>query len=226
MAGSGTRKPRRRTALGPDVIAREAMALVNDEGLEGFSYRKLAKRLKCEAMSLYHYYPSKAHLFDALIDICVAETPIPPAGLPLRERLHTFALAFRDTALRYPGFVRFWITHRLNHRTALAWLNETVGMFADSGLPDEVAARVFRTMSYWLMGAALDEASGYALGPSAADPVPAEVAARDFPAITRIGRHFGKDNHLLFFETGLNVLLDWMDDEIRTAERARQNKTA
>lgn len=57
----------------------------------------------------------------------------------------------------------------------------------------------------------LDEALGYARGPSAADPVPADEAQRDFPAILGVCAHFGKENHLRFFETGLDVLLDWVD---------------
>lgn len=221
MADPNRKKPRRRTALSADLIASEALALVDDVGLEEFSYRKLAKRMHCEAMSLYHYFPSKSHLFDAMINICVDETPVPPRNLPARERLRGFALTFRETALRHPGFARFWITHRLNHRHALNWLNDAVAVFEDSGLPTPVAAQVFRNFSYWLMGAALDEASGYARGPSAAEPVPADEAARDFPAIARLGRYFGTEHHREIFETGLDMWLDWLDDEVHAARGDR-----
>lgn len=225
MTDDNKPKPRRRTALSAAAIAHEALALVDAEGLEAFSFRKLARRMQCQAMSLYHYYPSKAHLFDAMVDICVDETPVPPKHLTPRQRMRALALAYRATALRHPGFARFWIVHRLNHRNALDWLNRVAEMFEEAGLAPQIAARVFRTFSYFTTGAALDEASGYTRGPSAAEPVPGAEAARDFPAISRLGPFFAKEYHLETFEGGLEVILDWFDEEIAAAkdrESARQ----
>ena len=78
---------RKKPDLSADKIAAEAMALVDESGLDGLSFRALGKRLGCEAMSLYHYYPSKQHLIDALVNICIAETPVPEPGPSPRERL-------------------------------------------------------------------------------------------------------------------------------------------
>jgi hypothetical protein len=58
------------------------------------------------------------------------------------------------------------------------------------------------------MGGALDEAMGYAKGPSAVDPVPEEVARRDFPAITSVGPYFAVKYHQEIFEAGLVTLID------------------
>lgn len=212
-------KSQRRVRLDSQRVATEAMALIDSEGIEGFSYRKLAKRLDCEAMSIYHYFPSKAHLMDALVDICVDETPVPSPGPTPRERLYQFGLAYRETALRHPGFTRLFITHRLNHRKALAWLNELVSIITDTGLPPERAALVFRAISHFIMGATLDETSGFARGPSGVTPVPPDEAARDFPAISSLGPYFGKERHFELFDTGLNVLLDWFDAEVAAATR-------
>jgi AcrR family transcriptional regulator len=38
-------------------------------------------------MSIYHYFPSKAHLMDALADRFVSLIPIRPADLPWQQRL-------------------------------------------------------------------------------------------------------------------------------------------
>ena len=56
----------KRPALSGERIATEAMALVDEGGIDALSFRTLAARLRCQAMSLYHYYPSKQHLIDAL----------------------------------------------------------------------------------------------------------------------------------------------------------------
>ncbi|WP_347312440.1 TetR/AcrR family transcriptional regulator [Defluviimonas sp. SAOS-178_SWC] len=205
---------RKRTPLSAERIATEAMALVDEGGIDALSFRTLAARLKCQAMSLYHYYPSKQHLIDALINICLAEIEIPGPGLPLRERLHRFCLNYRATVLRHPGFAAIFTSHRLNHREGLATLDACVRMFDGAGVSYERKASLFRVLSYYITGAVLDEALGYAKGASAADPVPLDEARRDFPEIMGIGAYFGRENHLKFYETGLGVLLDWIEADL------------
>lgn len=208
------RKRGRRTALSAERIANEAMALVDEGGLDALSFRALAKRLKCEAMSIYHYYPSKQHLIDALMNICIAEIEIPPAGLSVRERLRLFSLSYRDVVLRHPGFAPIFTTHRLNHREGLALLDRCIGLIDSDNVTTEDKATMFRVLSYYVTGAAIDEALGYAKGPSAAEPVPFEEAKRDFPGILAVGAYFGRENHLKFYEVGLDVILDWIESKL------------
>jgi AcrR family transcriptional regulator len=204
---------RRRRPLGAARIAEEAMALVDEGGLDALSFRALAKRLGCEAMSIYHYYPSKQHLQDALVSMCLAEASIPTEGTT-RERMRAFALSYRETAIRHAGMAPLLFTHRQNHREGLDWLNRIASIFDESDLPWSRKAVLFRVISYYLTGAALDEALGYKRGPSAAEPVPGDVAAQDFPEIVAMSRHFGRENHLAFFEEGLDLLLDWVEREM------------
>jgi len=204
-----------RAALSAERIATEAMKLVDEAGMDGFSFRNLAARLGCQAMSLYHYYPSKAHLFEALVDICIAETPIPPEGPPWRERIHGFCANYRQTALRHPGFFLYFATFRLNNASGLAFLEAILKMMSASGLETQALSKHFRAIGYYVTGAGIDEAMGYAQGPSAVDPVSSDVAMRDFPAIMAVGQYFGKAYHAGNFEHGLNILLDRMEEDAR-----------
>lgn len=207
---------KRRAALSSEQIVTEALALVEDEGLEGFSFRKLAKRLGCEAMSIYHYFASKQHLYDAMVTRCLDDVAFPDPDLPSRDWMLEFCRNYRTAALKHPGFALILSTHRLNHRDALARLDQMVAGMAP-GVPTQIKATLFRVISYYLTGAVIDEALGYTKGPSAAEPYPAKDAARDFPHIMGIGAFFGREFHEMFFETGLAVLLDWYDAEIAKA---------
>ncbi|MCA8879013.1 MAG: TetR/AcrR family transcriptional regulator C-terminal domain-containing protein [Rhodobacteraceae bacterium] len=220
MSDAPPPRRRRKIPLSADRIAAEAMAMVDHDGYGALSFRALAKRLGCEAMSLYHYFPSKAHLTDAMVSICLAETPIPADDLPHRDRLRRFAFAYRDTVLRHPGFAQILVTHRLNHRDGLSFLERATALFDAPGLSIARQAHLFRVMSYYLTGAAIDEALGYARGPGAAEPVPGEDARRDFPRITAFGAHFGPDSHLPIFEAGLDLILDWIEAEMQAARDA------
>ena len=210
---------KKRQALSSERIAAEALALVDEEGLDGFSYRTLAKRLGCEAMSLYHYFPSKAHLFDAMVDIYYRDFQFLPDDAPWLDRVRKVCHEFRAAALRHPAFFKFVSIYRMNSRGGLSILNRVLQTFEATGLAAEARAHHFRAIGYYLTGAALDEALGYAKGPSAAEPVPAEEARRDFPAIMAVGPYFGQEHHWATFEHGLEALLAELVKDVERAGR-------
>jgi hypothetical protein len=70
-----------------------------------------------------------------------------------------------------------------------------------------MTARLFRVVGYYIAGAALDEAAGYAKGPSAMEPVPDDVAARDYPLITAVNPYFKPSEREASFALGLEILL-------------------
>jgi len=197
----------RRQQLSAARIAEAALKLIDEQGLDGFSIRILARKLGCEAMSIYHYFRSKAHLYDAMVEICIRETPVPATQQPWLDRLRAFCQGVRATALRHPGFFLYFIIHRLNNRAGLTFLNQILKVIEETGLPPERRARHFRAIGYYLMGAGLDESMGYTTGPSAAEPVPDNIAARDFPAIMAVGPYFKKQYREATFNAGLETLL-------------------
>lgn len=202
-----TRSKGNRPALSRDRIEQAALALIDEDGLEGFSIRKLGERLGCEAMSVYHHLPSKAHILDALVDRLVASITFPPTELRPVDRLRVLAREWRRVAREHPRFFPFLSLHRLNSETGVCFLNEVMGTLRDAGLPRATAARFFRVVNYYLVGAALDESAGYANGPSALNPVSEEIVAEKFPKIAEASAFFSPDEFDRTFEFGLNLLL-------------------
>jgi AcrR family transcriptional regulator len=195
-------------ALSAERIELAALDLIEEEGLASFSTRKLAARLGCEAMSIYHYFPSKGHLMDALIDHVVAEMPpFPDGSLPWLERVRWLGRNVRAVFTRRPNLFMFVGTHRMNTPRALAFLDQSIGLFEESGLPRELAVRMFRSVSYYVMGTALDETSGYARGPSTVEPVPDDVMQRDYPHVAAAGQYFSSGNFDKTFELGWELML-------------------
>ena len=184
--------------------------------------RKLGAELGVEAMSLYHHFPSKAHLFDALLNRLVATTTASlREALPWKEKVRRFCFAYRDALLRHPEFARHVIVHRMNTRGGLVWLEALVKVFVEAGFETETAARVFRSVGYYLMGAVLDETAGYARGPSAAEPVPPEEEAELAPTVVLLGPYFRREHWDLTFSTGLDLLLDGFEQMLPRRARAR-----
>jgi len=196
-------------ALSRERIALAAMALVDREGLAALSTRRLGNELGCEAMSIYHHFPNKAHLMDALVDLMLAEARVPAAhDGDWLERLRQAAHSFRAMALKHPKFFPFFAVHRLNTPAGVAFINGVIGILREAGFSDRDAARYFREIGYYLTGAALDETAGYAQGPSAAEPVSNATIAADYPHLAAAAPYFQPGQFQATFETGLEMLLD------------------
>ena len=196
------------TPLSRSRIVQAALDEVTAEGLAGFSTRKLGQRLGCEAMSIYHHFPSKQHLLDAMLDHAIASIEAPPRELVPIQRLRHGLDAYRTMARRYPALFPLIAAHRLNTPTGVRYL-EGILTLIQAVLPDpELSARYFRTLGYYLVGAGLDETSGYAKGPSAAEPVDDEFILRECPRLVAVGRYFRPSEWDATFELGVQMFLD------------------
>jgi AcrR family transcriptional regulator len=203
MAG----KSKKKQPLSRDRIELAALELIEETGVAGFSQRALARALGIEAMSLYHWYPSQLDLLNALLDRVLGELDVPATGTP-RDRLIASALSFRTLALRYPAFVGgFVLPHRFNTEVSLGILESVLAIFRDAGLTGEQAARRFRVWMNYMMGALLDETTGYARGPGATHPPSDTVIAARFPLVAAMGPFNKASHHEAHFRAGLDAVL-------------------
>jgi AcrR family transcriptional regulator len=193
--------------LSRPLIVKTALALVADEGVVAFSTRKLGGRLRCEAMSIYHHFPSKQHLLDALVDEVLNGIEWPAPGLPPLQRLREAMYAFRAMAHSHAAFFPYVAVHRLNTPRGVAFIEDILTL-VQAVVPDpERAARHFRAIGYYLVGAALDETAGYARGPSAAEPVQGAYVARQCPRLVAAAPYFQREHWDRTFELGVQALL-------------------
>jgi AcrR family transcriptional regulator len=86
-----------------------AIALVDSQGIQALTMRRLAADLGVEAMSLYYHLPDKDALLDGVADTVIAEIDAavgrldPPDGDDdWRTRLRRRFLAAREVMLRHP----------------------------------------------------------------------------------------------------------------------------
>jgi AcrR family transcriptional regulator len=208
---STIKKKRARGKLSREGIEDAAYEVIEREGLAGFSMRKLAAALGCEAMSIYHHFPSQAHLYESLVDRLFGPLEVPDPELPWRQRMRMAVLDYRRVGREHPAFAAYFLTYRMNSPACLGYLDRIVGLFNDGGFDREMAARLFRVVGYYLSGAVLDETLGYAKGPSAVTMVSDEQLGRDFPNIAAAGRFFAQAEFDKTFDLGLEMLLDEME---------------
>ncbi|GFJ78786.1 TetR/AcrR family transcriptional regulator [Phytohabitans houttuyneae] len=94
-------------ALSRASIVRQAIAMLDAEGIEALSMRKLGARLNAGATSLYRHVATKDELIELAVDEVFGEIAIPDAGgAGWRVAAAEAARSFRATALRHTWLPR------------------------------------------------------------------------------------------------------------------------
>jgi AcrR family transcriptional regulator len=159
-------KKKSRIALSRERIEEAAEALIERDGLEVFSTRRLAAELDCEAMSIYHHFPNKAELLEALVARFFDRLPLPEQGLAPVERLRRIAWSYRDAALKQPNLFPLVAMHRLSTPVGIAWLERMFGVMLDAVPQRATAASLMQAYGSYIVGACLDETQGRIKGGS------------------------------------------------------------
>ncbi|MCQ8770886.1 TetR/AcrR family transcriptional regulator [Streptomyces telluris] len=144
LAGKPDPAPRRGDDQGAGLDRRRIVAttirLLDAEGLEKFSMRRLAAELGVTAMSVYWYVDNKDDLLEYALDEIWAEVPLPDPsdeGADWRDQLRSMAEAYRRCLADHP-----WVSHLVGRYLnlgphSMAFSNSTLVVMARSGIPQE-----------------------------------------------------------------------------------------
>jgi TetR/AcrR family tetracycline transcriptional repressor len=199
-------EPRPRLDL--DRVVEGALGLLDDEGLDGVTTRRLAARLGVQSPALYWYIRDKGELLDLLGEaVCAGADEAfralaAEAGLDWRERLEAALRLHREFLVRHRDAPRLLAArpptgpNRLRHWDAL------VGCLLDAGFAEADAARLAVLLAGWTTSAVADETGRMDV------PVGLEEGADDYPNLARIAAERAQGRGEGLFEIGLEVLLD------------------
>lgn len=184
-------------------IAEEALRLVEEEGVEALTTRKLAKRLGVEGPSLYNHIANRDDLLDemtGLIDEAVAPGLLERHD-DWREGLAEFARSYRRAFMVRPELVAIIASRPVRSPTALGAYDRVFAAFQRFGWEPQFAATVMAAIDYLVLGSAIETFKG------GFDRPPAEYAG-DYPHLAAALRGTdGGDVDDLGFELGLAALI-------------------
>ena len=203
--------PRKKDAepLARERIVDAAMSIIDAEGLDALSMRRLGAELGVNPMAAYHYVPNKAALYDLVLEAVMAGvdlTTIDPA-LPFADQFKQAARAYRDALLAHPRAIPVLATRSLRTAAVLRPVEPILGILYAAGLtPDEAMAAVDVIAQYILGGAVgyyhheFDDEAGEQREFEVLDPA-------EFPHTTRMiseAHYVGPDGE---FEFGLDAIV-------------------
>jgi len=151
------RKPTaQRHGLSHERIVAAAADLIDREGVEELSARKLAAELHCEAMSLYHHVPSMKALLDEVVDQALGAIALPPADArDPRKALAAMTDAYLELADARPHTFRVVSSRRWRTSAELAYQARMIEILMAAGLAPRAALRASRLLVVYLNGAGL-----------------------------------------------------------------------
>lgn len=213
------------------AVLEGALTLLDDVGLAGFSMRRLGRGLGVEAMAVYHWFPSRGALLDAVVDRVVDELfgdPItqvsPDDGWEVF--LTRLAHGVRGVAHRHPRVFPIiasrptsapWVRPPLR---SLRWLDAFLEELVARGFDDEQAVAAYRSFTTLLLGSLLLEVSalGADLGPEdELEHQPGALRLGEHPTVERLSGLLREDHAEEEFAIALRALLSRLGSDLRPA---------
>lgn len=199
------RAPRKDTLLSPDRIVAKAVDLLDAEGVDGLTMRRLADRLGVGAMSLYWHVTNKEQVLDLALDaVLVYRIPeSEDAAAGWRAPLVHMLADWRATMLRHPWSAAL-LPRRALGASMLGRLERLSRVLSDAGVaPVDLNVAVWSLWNY-VMGATVTLAS---FDRPSDDRASAQRDLGAYPTLQQ-SRLLLDDDWEGTFRSGLDILLD------------------
>ena len=146
------------TKLTRDQIIATAIELLDAEGMDGLSMRRLGDRLGAGATSLYWHLPSKDELASAAMDHVLADLDLAdPAQVGWRSAAESLARGVRGIVTTHPWFVLATMAYPTYGPAAARMADHAIAIFEAAGFTGDDADRAVSALFAYLQGATAGE---------------------------------------------------------------------
>ncbi|QMU77185.1 TetR family transcriptional regulator [Streptacidiphilus sp. PB12-B1b] len=194
-----------------------ALEIIDREGIEKLSMRRLARALDRDPMSLYRYAPNKAALLDGVAETVLNELTVDPADPDWVGQLRAVARSYRRIALDHPNVVPLLVTRplatplALRPRGTLRPLEAVLALLTRAGFSGTDALHVYRALFGLLHGHVLDELQELVDNPDETDDLLRlglhRLPIGEFPLLRGLASVLASYDGAAELERGLDILL-------------------
>ncbi|HEY5389443.1 MAG TPA: TetR/AcrR family transcriptional regulator C-terminal domain-containing protein [Solirubrobacteraceae bacterium] len=192
------RRRGRPAKLSRQAILAAALELLDREGADALTMRRLGSELGVEAMSLYRHVTDRDELLEGLADFLATELEPRRGEVEWPDALRTFAGELRALARRHPAAFSLVGMRVLATPYVLRPIEEVLASLRSGGFTPARAILAYRLVSSYARGYALAELSGFAI----------EVAPdAPLPAVRALGRRLASEPTESSFRAGLETII-------------------
>jgi TetR/AcrR family transcriptional regulator, tetracycline repressor protein len=167
------RKPGPKTALNREVFVKAALDIVDSEGLDALSMRRLGAEVGVDPMAAYRHFPNKDALLDGVVEAVVAEVDLEAdPSQPWRAQIAALARSYRTALLAHPAVAPLAASRPLGTPGSLRLAERSLEVFEAAGVERHAAILAVNAMGIFVNGVVLVETGS-------ARPAPASAAQRE-----------------------------------------------
>lgn len=222
MAQGRTDRSSQQSGLTKETMVQAALRVLEREGLEGLSMRKLATELGVQAASLYWHVSNKEELLDLLVDALVADAVPPPREGDWREQVREYYVRYRRHLLSKRDAAKVIAGRLATGPNQLRFLEDFLDRLRLAGFRDSDAALAAYTLSTYVQGFVLQELSPLSASEATAKGTRRDVALAEgnrlralsperFPNVTALAEHLTQPNMEDRFRFGLERIIDGLE---------------
>ncbi|MER6298262.1 TetR/AcrR family transcriptional regulator C-terminal domain-containing protein [Kitasatospora sp. NPDC001539] len=203
-------------ALRREDVVRTALRVLNEEGIDGLTTRRLAREIGVQSPALYWHFKNKRELLDLMAEAMLAEA-LPADRTPEAEHWPDWIaadarakrralLAYRDGARVHAG--------TLPTDDELPAVEAQLSALCKAGLRPRTALRLLLTVDRYIMGWVTEEQAWRQDAADRARPPFPDEALRELPLLSEAVDVLRMTDHDADFEYGLRVLIEGFRVEI------------
>jgi AcrR family transcriptional regulator len=200
-----------------DVVLAAALEIIDRDGTDGLSMRRLARALNRDPMILYRHAPNKAALLDAVAEIVLAQLKVDPADPDWAGQLRAIARDYRALALAHPHVVPLLVTRPLATPLALRPsgtlrpLENVLALLTRAGFSGPDALHIYRALFGFLHGHVLNELQELVDNPDETDDLLRlglhRLPIGEFPLLRSLASVLASYDGAAELERGVDILL-------------------
>ncbi|MRH93571.1 TetR family transcriptional regulator [Nocardia sp. SYP-A9097] len=145
------------------AVLAAALQIVDRDGVDGLSMRRLADAVRRDPMVIYRHLPNKAAVLDGVAEIVFAQLSVDATDPDWMSQLRSVARNFRQLALDHPRVVPLLVTRPLatplglRPQAVLRPLEDTLTLLTRAGFSGPDALHIYRALFGFLYGHVLNE---------------------------------------------------------------------
>jgi AcrR family transcriptional regulator len=216
MSSEPARRTGRPPRLSRDAIVDAARAVIEAEGVERLTMRRIADKVGSSPMAIYRHVRDKDELLVAVLDRLVAELPRPRLPAEPRARLNRLWRFLHDGLAAHPWVAELLAQGDLMAPNVLPTLELITAASMASGLSEAESAQAYRivwsfTVGHLLIQLGRARAREQLDRPTVQAQVRTQVDASRFPALAAVAPHWkaaaSRDTYAADLATLLESLL-------------------
>jgi AcrR family transcriptional regulator len=201
-----------------EVVLAAALEIIDRDGAEALSMRRLAAALDRDAMIVYRHAPNKAALLDGVAEIVLAQLRVDSSDPDWAGQLRAVARDYRRLALAHPRVVPLLVTRPLATPLALRPpgtlrpLEDILALLTRAGFSGPDALHIYRAIFGFLHGHVLNELQELIDNPDETDDLLRlglhRLPITEFPLLRSLAPALAAYDGAAELERGLDILLN------------------